>query len=407
MNTNGSNRKAHLTAEERIEIQECLSHGMSFKAIGKRLHKDQTTVSREVKRRISITITTVKRVDKDGKPVSALCPKLLKPPFVCNPCPRAHSACSFDRHIYRAKQAQKEYETVLSESREGIPLNKEEFYAVDRIITDGISQGQHLYHILRTNNLAVSVSTVYRHLKKGYLSVSAIDFPRVVKFKPRKGKPLEHVPKALKIGRTHDDFQAYIRENDISTWVEMDTVIGRIGGNAILTFDFIFCNFMFGLLIDNKTAAETAAKILRLKARLRENNQSFGALFPLVLTDNGGEFSDVFSVENTLDGNRETRLFFCDPYMSSQKPHVEKTHTLFRDIVPKDSSFDGFTQDTVNTVFSHVNAVKRKALNGKSPYEFFCFAFGNDIAALLGISCIPPQTVVQSPKLLHLLGVKA
>ena len=39
---------------------------------------------------------------------------------------------------------------------------------------------------------------------------------------------------------------------------------------------------------------------------------------------------------------------------------VEKNHTLFRDIVPKGKSFDKFTQDTVNLIFSHVNSVKRK-----------------------------------------------
>jgi len=39
----------HLTLEQRIEIQECLSHAMNFKAIAKNVKKDQTTVSKEVK----------------------------------------------------------------------------------------------------------------------------------------------------------------------------------------------------------------------------------------------------------------------------------------------------------------------------------------------------------------------
>ncbi len=33
----------HLTRQDRIEIQECLNKGMSFKDIGKRIEKDQTT----------------------------------------------------------------------------------------------------------------------------------------------------------------------------------------------------------------------------------------------------------------------------------------------------------------------------------------------------------------------------
>ena len=39
----------HLTLDEREEIQGCLNHGMTFKAIGQRIGKDQTTVSKEVK----------------------------------------------------------------------------------------------------------------------------------------------------------------------------------------------------------------------------------------------------------------------------------------------------------------------------------------------------------------------
>ena len=156
------------------------------------------------------------------------------------------------------------------------------------------------------------------------------------------------------------DFLAFREESDISTWVEMDTVIGRVGGKCILTFDFTFCNFMFGILLDNKSAAEVSSKVKQLKRRLIEHGTTFGMVFPLILTDNGGEFSDVFTLENDLNGSLETRLFFCDPLQSCQKPHVEKNHTLFRDIVPKGNSFDDFTQDTVNLIFSHINGIKRK-----------------------------------------------
>jgi IS30 family transposase len=326
---------------------------------------------------------------------------------------------------------------------------------MDAIISDAVRRGQHLYHIAQTNSLGVSKSTVYRHLHRGYLSVAKIDFPRVVKFKPRKQKQGEYIPKALKIGRTYADFCAYIAENAIPSWVEMDTVIGRIGGKVILTLycystghsnsvpsfcpppvspslsvappatasfallgreqksshsflnlpwdnsiHFTFCNFMFGILLDNKTAADTARKINALKLRLCRAGFSFGALFPLLLTDNGGEFADVFSIENNAAGERESFLFFCDPMQSCQKPRVEKNHTLFRDIVPKGESFDGFSQDTVNLIFSHMNSVKRSSLCGKSSYDVFAFTFGQSLPQLLGIQEIPADQVVQSPLLL-------
>ena len=137
-----------------------------------------------------------------------------------------------------------------------------------------------------------------------------------------------------------------------------------------------------------------------LKETLKKCGLSFGDIFPVLLTDNGGEFSDVYAFEKDLSGNQETQLFFCDPNRSYQKPRVEKNHTLLRDIVPKGSSFDDFCQETINLIFSHVNSVKRKAFNGKSPYEIFTFTYGDIVAESLGIRMIPANKVVQSPKLL-------
>lgn len=394
MPDNKVNKNRHLTLEERVEIQECLDHGMTFKAIGKRVGKDQTTISKEVKKHISYR-------SKDGAPADeAVCPLLLHAPFVCNPCKRRRFSCGFRKRYYDARPAQAAYKALLSEAREGVPLSKEEFYETDRIVSDGIKRGQHLYHIIQTNKLSATKSTIYRHLKRGYLSVSAVDFPRVVKFKPRKVKPVAKIPKKLKEGRTHADFLAYVEDNGLRAWIELDTVIGRVGGKVIMTFDFIFCNFMFGVLLENKTAAEVSSKIKALKDALFAAGFKFGDIFPVMLTDNGGEFADVFSIEENGDGVRETLLFFCDPYQSSQKPRVEKNHTLFRDIVPKGESFDGFTQETVNLIFSHVNSVKRKSLNGKSPFEVFEFTYGGDLPQSFGIVGISAADVIQSPKLL-------
>jgi IS30 family transposase len=391
----------HLTLEEREEIQSCLASGVSFKKIAGRIGKDPTTVSKEVKKHITVVTPNVQRFDIDGKPLeNIVCPKLIKAPFVCNGCKNHRRQCSFTKHVYYAKEAQKEYETLLVEAREGIPLNKSDFYEMDRIVSSGMKNGQHIYHILKSNQLNVSLPTVYRHLHRGWLSASKFDTPRVLKFKQRKQHRPDSVPKAVKTGRTYADFLAYTEENDITSWVEMDTVVGRIGGKVIMTFDFTFCNFMFGLLLDNKTAAEASDKIRALKGHFASYNLRFGDVFPLLLTDNGGEFANISAFMADLYGEIETELFFCDPMRSCQKPNVEKNHTLFRDIVPKGESFDHFTQKTLNLVFSHVNSVKRKALNGKSSYEMFVFAYGRHLADILGISEIPAIQVVQSPMLL-------
>ena len=386
-------KNKHLTSEDRQEIMECLDKGMTFKAIAARVSKDPTTISKEVKKHLLLSEdeTTVK---------GQRCPRLLKSPFVCNPCDKRRRKCGFQKQHYIAKKAHSEYEALLRESREGIPLSKEEFWEADAIITNGIKKGQRLYHIMETNDVGFSKSTAYRNLHRGYLSVGKLDFPRVVKFKARKQYRTDSVPKAVRVGRTYNDFLDFVEENGVKSWVEMDTIIGRQGGKVIMTFDFTFCNFMFGLLLDNKTADEVASKVRALKVEMSGADIRFGDVIPLLLTDNGGEFSNVFAFTESLDCETETNLFFCDPYRSCQKPKVEKNHTLFRDIVPKGSSFDSFTQDTVNLIFSHVNGVKRKVLNGKSPYEMFAFVYGYVIPTIFGVQEIPAALVIQSPKLL-------
>ena len=396
-----STKYKHLTLEERQEIMECLEKSMTFKAIARLIGKDPTTISKEVKKHLTIMEPSVKHTKSDGTLIEGRrCPLLLKAPFVCNPCRKRRGQCSFQKQLYIAKNAHAEYAALLSEAREGIPLNKDEFWEADAIITAGIKKGQRLYHIMETHDVGFSKSTAYRNLHRGYLSISKMDLPRVVKFKPRKQYRADSVPKSLRVGRTYDDFLTFIEERGVKHWVEMDTIIGRVGGKIIMTFDFTRDNFMFGLLLDNKTANEAASKIRTLKGNLKDGCVRFGDVIPLLLTDNGGEFANISAFTDDLDGVTETNLFFCDPYRACQKPKVEKNHTLFRDIVPKGESFDCFTQETVNLIFSHVNSVKRKALYGKTPYEMFSFVLGEHIAALLGIREIPAAEVIQSPKLL-------
>lgn len=51
---------------------------------------------------------------------------------------------------------------------------------------------------------------------------------------------------------------------------------------------------MFGLLLDNKTAAQAALKFYEVKRSFAAGGFVFGDIMPVMLTDNGGAFSDVF-----------------------------------------------------------------------------------------------------------------
>ena len=87
-------KNKHMTLEERVEIEECLCKGMTFKAIGRRIGKSATTVSREVKAHQQIHTNSFVKSEQP-------CPLLLKAPFVCNGCEkRRRSSCPFQRRLY-------------------------------------------------------------------------------------------------------------------------------------------------------------------------------------------------------------------------------------------------------------------------------------------------------------------
>lgn len=395
----------HLTFDDRLTIQEKLKTGSTFKEIAIEIGKDPSTISKEIRKHIKITERTYIAKDSMGNIIDDVCVHLTMPPYVCNGCSKRRS-CHLQKRLYEAKFAQQEYESLLREAREGIPLSKESFYEIDKIISAGIEKGQHIYHIVTTCNLPVSVSTVYRHMDKGYLSKGPLDLPRKVKFKARKPKDSAYVPRGIRIGRTYEDFLNFTNDTEISHWMEMDTVIGEIGGKVIMTWNFNFCNFIVGFLLESKAASCVANAFEEIKRKFEESDLSFGSIVPVILTDNGGEFSNADAIECNLSGIKETSLFFCRPMRASDKPHIEKSHTLFRDVCPKKTSFNNFTQEDVNLIFSHVNSVSRKLLNGKTPYELFEFTYGEKITSLFGIRKIPPGEVIQSPLLLKKLKDK-
>ena len=51
---NPEKKYKHLTEEDRIAIEDGLRYGLPFKDIAKRIGKDQTTVSKEIRKHIEV-----------------------------------------------------------------------------------------------------------------------------------------------------------------------------------------------------------------------------------------------------------------------------------------------------------------------------------------------------------------
>ncbi len=63
---------------------------------------------------------------------------------------------------------------------------------------------------------------------------------------------------------------------------------------------------MVGLLLEDKTAMQVTEKILSLKSHFSANGVRFSDIFPLLLTENGGEFANVTAIENSPNNEKAT-----------------------------------------------------------------------------------------------------
>lgn len=90
---------------------------------------------------------------------------------------------------------------------------------------------------------------------------------------------------------------------------------------------------------------------------------SFQRLFPVILTDNGSEFSNPQALESADDSTKRTSIVYCDPSSPFQKGNVEKNHGFIRRILPKGRSFDDLTQADILLMMNHINSYSREKLN--------------------------------------------
>ena len=126
----------------------------------------------------------------------------------------------------------------------------------------------------------------------------------------------------------------------------------------------------------------------------------FTKLFQLLLDDNGSEFSNPKALEFDGEGNRRTRMFYCDPSSPFQKGAAENNHEFIRRIIPKGTSLDTFSQHDIDLMMDHINSYGRKKLGDRSPYEAFTFINGKESLEKLGCRHIPTKDITLQPSLL-------
>lgn len=432
--------KGHMNQSDRLIIEKSLNEGKNFKEIAEMLGKNKTTISREIKAhhievskgigrgkfndcarrsnckrrklcgtkctyptRYCYSCAAMCSAGACPEYIQYVCPKLSKPPYVCNGCKEDHNRCTLTRTYYRAVEAHKEYRNILSESRQGAAITEETAAKHAELIRPLLEKNQSVYNILLScPEIEYSEKTVYNYIEQGvYPGIGNYSLPRKIRYRPRKkAKPAPvRVDRKCMIGRKWEDFQLYREENPDIPLIEMDCVEGlRTEPKTLLTLHFVNLKFQFIFVLERKTSENVVNIFKWLRLILGE---AFRVIFRLILTDNGSEFTNPFEIECSDYGEITTRVFYCHPYSFTQKGSCEKNHEEIRYILPKGTSIQHVTQQDANLIMSHINSLARASLGGRTPYERFAQTYGYEVLQKIGIKSIPSKDVNLTPNLIR------
>lgn len=410
----------HLTFEDRKFIQRGLEEGLSKAQIAEDLGKSPSTISKEVRLHRKFRLTSSygrgpayycvnKGKFKNCYGCKIECEYFLERTCkrrdrigVCNKCPE-RSRCYLDKYDYSAIKAHEEYLYTLSDSREGVNMTTSQMITMAEIIGPLLKRGQSVYQIIENHpELGICVKTLYTYIESGIFKDYGIDnfsLRRQVSMKKQKSLKPRRQPVCYD-GHKYEDFLEFRKMHPDIPVTEMDTLYNDSEGPYIQTFIFENAPVMIGFLHKEKTSASMAATLDALQDRLCED---YYRIFSLIITDRGAEFEkvDLFEI-NYETGELRTNIFYCDPQMPSQKPHVENNHNYVRDIIPNGRNLKSLTQEDLDLMFSHINSTPRESLGGRTPYEVFAFFYGEELLKKLNVVKIERDAVTLMPFLLNL-----
>lgn len=278
---NIGNRK-HLTLADRAAIEHGIQIGENFSQIARKLNKDSSTISKEIRRHIIHVPHYQDGLQKkrsecqffhscDKRNVCGnlscrslcfkcrskrcamycraftpvLCDRLKKPPYVCNNCNQIRT-CSHDFYFYRAHYAHDLYNEIKVSSRSGINQTPESLEQLDQLVSPFLLKGQPLSHIYASNQHLIdcSIRTLYNYIDHGYFTAINLDLPRKVRYKKRRKTRKAPENTGYRENRTYHHFEKYLEEYPDTNVVELDVVEGAGGKSekVLLTMLFRNCN---------------------------------------------------------------------------------------------------------------------------------------------------------------------
>jgi IS30 family transposase len=145
----------------------------------------------------------------------------------------------------------------------------------------------------------------------------------------------------------------------IGDW-EADTVIGKQGGDVLVTLVERKTRWSIIGKAPNRTAKEVRAVIVKRLLPLASHVQT-------LTYDNGKEFA----LHQDIDKELQSNGYFAHPYHSWERGLNENTNGLIRQFFPKGKDLSEVTDEEIQRVMDKLNNRPRKCLGFKTPNQVF------------------------------------
>lgn len=108
--------------------------------------------------------------------------------------------------------------------------------------------------------------------------------------------------------------------------------------------------------------------------------EEFKNLIPAILTDRDPCFCDIDGIcFSKITGEERCKLFFCDPYVSSQKPNIENANKQLRKYFPKKKSIMKFTSNDIKEINQVILNSPLRSIDGNTPKQAFIKVFNEEL----------------------------
>ena len=219
---------------------------------------------------------------------------------------------------------------------------------------------------------SLCTKTIYNYVDQGvFLNVTNKDLPVKREIQKQKHDKIQTINTKNLKGESIENRPDYISEREEFGHWEMDTVVSghkEDGKSALLVFTERKTLHELVFKMKNRTQKETIRILNQIERRYTE--KGFRDIFKSITVDNGTEFLDWESMEKSIRNKMpRTKIYFCHPYHSWERPQNENQNKLIRRWIKKGEDIGKYTEEQIKKIETWVNHYPRKKYEYLSAYD--------------------------------------